>query len=236
MTPAKFAALVRLRTKSNATTLTDANLLLLMNAKKDEMSGEVASEVNEDLFVMRFTRNLVAGQRAYALPSEILTNLKFVEAILDGTNQVHLEEFDITAYKEPLNETNIRLHFADRKPSFDITAGGIVIYSGDAIVDVTDGLIAHATMYPKDISDLTSTTDMSVDPSTTEFGVPRPMHQPWLDAVVIEVKNSKDKPLPLTETEKNWLSRWEAAKRTMKGMNLDRVVKLSMPILTGQDF
>ena len=51
---------------------------------------------------------------------------------------------------------------------------------------------------------LSSTEDMSADPSTTSHGMPREAHEIWARSVIIEYKNSKEKPIPLTEKELNY--------------------------------
>lgn len=237
MTPAKFAALVRQRTKTDSTSFPDSEILALLNPFKDELCAE-AVEVNEDLFVMRFYRNLVAGQRGYAFPGEMLTKMKFIEAVLDGVKTTRLVEFDPNSVKGyPLNtEADIRATFAGRKPAYDINARGLKIFSEDAIINVTDGLVLHATQYPEDLASLSGTTDMSVDPSTTTFGIPRPLHLPLLDRVVIEWKESQDQPIPLTQRELAWDERWQKVKDTMKDGNLDREVVPAVPRDVGQDY
>lgn len=224
MTQAQFASYIRFKTRTNSSTLTDANLLLMANAIKDDMCAE-AVDTNEDLFVMRYYRNLVAGQREYAFPSAALTKIKRVEAYFDGENPTYLGEFDTNSVKVPLDgEAAIVAAFANRDPAYDINARALRLYSNSAIDDVTNGLVLHSTQYPANLTSLAGTTDMSIDPSTTEFGVPRPMHKLWADAVVIEWKESRDKPIALTQTEKAWQVRWDKVKSTMKAGNLDRAV------------
>lgn len=234
MTPATFASLARKMTRTNSTTFPDADILLFANAFKDEMAAEIV-ELDEDYFVMEFTRDLVADQRAYAFPAEVLTQIKYVEAKLDDSKWSVLDEFDLNGLKKPTNEANIILHFSSRLPQFDLNARALKIFSGDAIIAVTDGLKLNATMYPKDLSDLTLTTDMSLDPSSTEFGIPRPMHELLCRRVIIAFKSSKDKPIPLSEKELSFENDWERVRKQMKGQNKGRSTVPKMPVLTGQD-
>ena len=238
MTPVKFAALVRYYTRSNSTTFSDTDILMLANVLKDEMCAEVA-ELNEDYFVMRFYRNLDPTQplagRAYAFPAEALTKIKYVQAKLDGSTWSHLGEFDINSLKMPIDEDNIRMYWAGKKPSFDISARALVIYHADAIIAVTDGLVLHSTMYPSDLTALNGTVDMSEDPSDVTFGIPRPIHELLARRVSIAFKSSKDKPIPLSEKEKQYEVDWAAIKKNMKGQNLDRVFVPTTPKETGED-
>lgn len=238
MTPVKFAALVRFYTGTNSTTFSDTNILLLANTLKDEMCAEIA-ELNEDYFVMRFYRDLDPTQplsgRSYAFPAEALTKIKYVQAKLDGTEWSHLTEFDINSFKRPIDEASIIEAWTGRKPQFDIVSRALVIYSGDAIISVTDGLVLHATMYPDDLTSLAGTTDMSEDPTATAFGIPRPMHELLARRVSIAFKSSKDKPIPLSEKERQWEVDWQRVKDQLKGQNLDRTVVPTTPVLTGED-
>jgi len=81
-----FATLVRYYTKTNSTTLTDANILILANIFKDDIAGTISTEVGEDYFGLRFERDLIADQREYDLPSELMARMKYLNAKLDGTN------------------------------------------------------------------------------------------------------------------------------------------------------
>ena len=62
---------------------------------------------------------------------------------------------------------------------FDIFGGEIVIYSGKPIIDVTDGLELWAIIYPADLTSLSGTSDMSIAPNKTSFGMPRQLHMVW---------------------------------------------------------
>jgi lauroyl/myristoyl acyltransferase len=65
MTPANFASYIRLKTKTNATTFPDADILAYANIIKDDIAKEV-TKANEDYFGMKFLRYLIAGQRGYS--------------------------------------------------------------------------------------------------------------------------------------------------------------------------
>lgn len=235
MTPAKFAAIVRFYTGSNSTTFTDAEVLLLMNAFKDEFAQEI-EKANEDYFGMRFYRNLEAGQREYAIPDEVLNGIKYVEAKLDGSEWEHLDEFDLNEYDRPTAEANIREDYASRKAAYDIFARALKIYSGDAIIDVTDGLVLYAFIYPEDFADLSLTTDMAVDPTEYKRGFPRQFHELLARRVAIAYKSSKDEPIPLSEKELKFDDDLAKAVGSVRRGNLDRSVAGQLPHDDGQDY
>lgn len=229
MTPARFATLVRFYTGTNSTTFTDAEILALANTFKDEIAAEIA-ERNEDYFGMWYYRDLVADQREYSLPDEVLNAIKYTEAKLDGSNWARLVEFDLNSYEKPTDEDSIRLYFTDKEAMFEMFRRSLFIYSGDAITAVTEGLKLYAIIYPADISDLTeASTDMSVDPTTTSHGFPRQFHELLARRVSIAYKSSKDKPIPLSEKEKAYEDDLKAALDAITGGNLDRAVIATVP-------
>lgn len=230
MTPQEFATYVRIKTRTNSTTFTDADMLALMKVRQDEIAKAIM-KANEDILLIPQYTSLVADQREYPLPQDILSRIKRVEAKLDGTNWLKLDEFDMTEYTDPLyNESDITDHFANEEGEayYDILRKSIKIYSG-TITDVTNGLRVWCNTWPTAITDLSSTTDMSQDPSTTTHGVPREMHEIWARGVIIDWKSSREKPIPLTEQELNYKVDLMEAVNSLKHANLDREVIGRLP-------
>ena len=232
----KFATLVRYYTKTNSTTFTDTDILTLANIFKDDISAEVSKAVGEDYFGLRFERDLLAGQREYDLPAEIMGRIKYLQAKLDGTNWEKLNETDLTVYGKAIDETTIQSIYADKAPEFDIWDQGIYILSGDAIIDVTEGLKLWAIIFPADFANLTSTDDMSTNPDDYTHGFPRQFHELLARRVSIAYKSSKDKPIPLSEKEKLYEVDIMTAINSMKDTNLDRSVRPSVPYNDGSDY
>ena len=229
MTPAELASYVRLKTRTNSDTLTDANIITLLDARIDFIAQRIL-EADEDIFLVPQTTNLKAGQREYSFPSDVLSRIKRVEAKLDETNFLVLGEFDYPTYRKPTDESNITNEFANLEGEcfFKIMRKSIIIYSG-TITDVTDGLKIWCKTWPAHISDLSSTTDMSADPSTTTHGIPRACHQLLADGVVIDWKESREKPIPLSERELAYELRVRQAIDTLRRGNLDREVIGHLP-------
>lgn len=105
MTGKVFADYIRLKTKTNATTLTDTNLLLLANIVLDQLSAEVIT-LDEGYLGVPQTTDIHDGQREYPFPENMIMHLKKVEAVLNPTqldqngNPVwtDLHEFDLNQY------------------------------------------------------------------------------------------------------------------------------------------
>lgn len=220
----EFATYIRFHTKTDSTTLTDAELVALANVRKDDLAKEIA-KTNEDIFGMWYLRDLVADTREYSFPAFILNNIKAVEACVAnaGTEFKKFTEFDLTQYRGTTEEAAIRAAFNGRY-QFDIFRKSLWLYTGEAILDVEEGLKLYAIQFPADLTTdkLASTDDMSVQPSTTTHGMPREAHEIWARGVIIDYKNSKEKPIPLTERELKYDADLAQVLNALKGTNLDR--------------
>jgi hypothetical protein len=229
MTPKKFATYVRLKTGTNSTTFPDASILAFMEVRQDEIAQAIL-KADEDILLIPQTVNLVADQREYPFPTDIISRIKRVEAKLDGTNWLKLDEFDLTQHDKPTDETNITYNFANLEGecAFDLMRRSLVIYSG-TIIDVTEGLKLWLDTWPTAITDLTSTTEMNIDPSDTTHGIPRALHKIWATGVIIDYKSSRQKPIPLTEREQSYEFDLNKAIETLKHGNMDREVIGDLP-------
>ncbi len=208
MTGTNFTSLIRNYTRTNATTLPDSEILLLSNVVKDDFAKEILKR-DEGLFGVLATRNLVASnssdvtKREYSLPEDYL-GMESAEAKLDGTNWIHLFEFDLTKHRRPTDETTITSYYSNNEGEafYDIFRKSLWIYSG-AITATTAGLKLHYIAYPADLvtADLSGTTDLSLDPTSTTSQTPRQFHELWARKVSIIWKSTREKPIPLSERE-----------------------------------
>ncbi len=240
MTPAELNKLINFYCFGSVDASGDDNFpqadkLLLINIFKNDIAKAIVG-CNEDYFGMLFTRPLVAGRREYGIPDEVLNTLKYVEAKLDGVNWSHLDEFDLNSYKRPTDEANIIAQFSGRKPMFDIFRRSLWLYTSDAIIDVAGGLKLWAIIYPADITDLTSTIDMSVDPTSTSQGFPRQFHELLARRVGISYRSSQDKPKVLNEKELFYKADLQDALDAITGMNMDRSIIRTLPSDDGQNY
>ena len=171
------------------------------------------------------------------MPSDILSRIKRVEAKLDGTTWIPLVEIDTTQIGVPIStETNITDMFNNSQMSntnpngarFDILRKSIFIYSG-TITATTDGLRILVKTWPAAISSLSSDTDMSEDPTTTTHGIPRSMHEIWSRGVIIDYKESREKPIPLNQTELAHAKDLRKAIEALRHGNLNREITGDLP-------
>jgi len=235
MTPAELASFVRDQTNTDATTFSDAQILTKANVFIDDIAKEIA-KTHRGFFGRVFTYNLVADQRNYPLETDLLNGIRSVEAQLDGTNWKWLTSLDITALGKPTDETDIRAAFAGKDPRYDIFQKEIWIYSESAIVNVTGGLKVRCDVYPEHLTSLSGSSDLSINSSSTKRGFPRAVHELLARRIIIAFKESKDKPIPLTQTEQKYEFDLVKAISALRDSNQDEVILAPLPFNDGNQF
>lgn len=214
MTGTALATLIREITKTNSTTLTDATLLVHANNVKNELSPQIAKK-NEQLFVIPATFDLVASSvsaREYPLPSTMMNQLITVELALE-TDATHF----VVCWPYPggrqrlvrningITEDNIQGNFTNSHPYYIKIRNGIYILSGEITSTIASASNArgkiHYRKYPSDLANLSGLTDLSIDPSTTTFGIPISFHELWARRVSIIWKSGRPSPVPLSALE-----------------------------------
>jgi hypothetical protein len=229
MTPAEFATHVRFMTRTNSTTFTDDEILALMKVRQDELAKDII-DADEDILLIPQYTDLVADQREYPLPTDMVSSIKRVEAKLDGTNFIKLKELDIVSLEDTiLDETTITSCFSNEEGGafFDLSRKSLYLYSG-TITDVSEGLKVWINTWLTAITDLSEDTDdMSIDPSTTTHGIPRELHEIWARGVIIDYKSSREKVIPLSEKELSYKIDKIEAINSLKPQNRDRTVSFA---------
>ena len=219
MTILKLANKIRTYTKQTSTSLTDANLLLLINPAKDELSELVASrDIKGNYFILPATNNLTADQREYAFPDDILDHIFSVEASFTTATPLDYKlclPDDFRRHGIGKTETNITSRYSNAKPRYEIQRKAVYLLSG-TIIAVTSGLRLKYRVYPTDWSALTDdTTDISIDPTTTSFGFPRSLHELLARRCSIEWKGAHPGAVPLSPLELKYETDLE---RTLQGL------------------
>jgi hypothetical protein len=86
MTRLSLATLIRKKTKQSSTSLTDADLLPMVNDAKNEISQLIeARDIKGNYFIIPATTNLIAGQREYAWADDVLDHLYSIEVAFSNT-------------------------------------------------------------------------------------------------------------------------------------------------------
>lgn len=203
MTFAQFATLIRFHTRTDSTTFTDAEILVLANTFKDQMTVRILG-ANENYFGAPMLDDLVANQREYPLDADIAGQIKFIEIKLDGENWRRIEETDFNMETFTTDEDGITQAFSGLDPAYAFFRGSLWILSADAIIDVTDGIKIWAYIWPADFTSLAGSTEMAAAPSAGEHGWPKQFQELLARKIIIAYKESRDKPIQLNQTEQSW--------------------------------
>lgn len=248
---------IRFKTETDETSLTNAQLLMLFNIHKNGISQEIA-KVNEDIFGLPQTRDLVAGQREYDFPTNTLNNLKMLEVKLTEDGEWRrVWEFDLNNYRagtsntdNPLNlnitnsgyslattdEKSIQSNFTDESPMYDIFRNAIWLYTGSEIEDVTMGMKLWVIVYPDDWTSeqLGSEDEMAENPSAATSGFPKQFHELLCKKVVFDYKY-RDGTIPASEYNQ-YTKEFQDAMNAMRGTNMDREIISTVPFNDGSQY
>lgn len=244
-----FASYVRKQTKTDSTSFPDSDITLFANIAKDDLAEEIV-QLDEDYFDLVLTTDIVASQREYSFPEDMLKNIKMVELKLDGENWKRAKEFDLNSYRlrqtertYPRNqldvspsfseattdEETIQEKFSDSFPEFDIDGESIVIYTATEPTAVTDGIKLRATIYPNDYtdSDWATAVDISVRANSTATALPRPSHEILARRTIILFKEANQ--IALNAFDLNFDVELAQMLNKLKQPNMDRVITPTVP-------
>ena len=208
MNATQLATRIRSLTKTTVATLPDADLLPLVNSSKDEIASKI-TEKSENFFIIPAIQNIVANQREYPLPDDVLNNLSSVEFAFDTATPIPYITGLPYGYQQflktigGLTEENIVANFDNTQPYYFIRRRAIYLLSG-TVPSITNGMRINYRAFPADLASLTGSVDLGIDPTTTTFGMPRQFHELWARRVSIEWKGSRPKPLPLSPLEQKY--------------------------------
>lgn len=245
----ELATYIRFKTRTTTTTFTDAEMLPLVKFRQDEIARRLMDALSgeEDIFLTPETADLVAStsHRDYSFPQDTLSRIKRVEAALDGSNWIKLYPIDIEDYKATHLEADIINHFNNSQYSsrgnpsgarYDVRRKSIFIYSG-SITALVGGLKLWCFNYPALLQDLTDNTDdLEDDPTTTTHGFPREFHELLARGVIIDYKESREKPIALTEREGNYELDLRKAIATVKRTDEEKEILGEVPYNDGSQY
>lgn len=193
MTPVQFAALVRYKTKTNSTTFTDADILALANPFKDEIAAKI-QERRPEVWNMPAVGTLVADQREYSFPDDVLNRLVYVELDLDDDGKYVLANpVQRLQFRDGLTEDEIVSGYGS-DPRYFLRRNAINLLC-KAIIDVVDGIRIVYDSFPADLASLGGVIDMSIDPTDTTHGFPRQFHELLARRLSVAYKSRNEVPL-----------------------------------------
>jgi hypothetical protein len=200
----EFTALIREeKTKTNSTTFPDSRILRLANIFKNEICSKIVAR-NAGYFLVPVVFDLVAGQREYKFPDDMIDRMHKLELKFDLTSARFPSTY-LKDYKGSETESEIVKNFGNNERQFlhTIRRRAVFILSG-TIPNVVGGGRFLYYAYPPDWTTLTGSTDMSVDPSITTFGFPIGFHELLARRISIEWKSGQTKPVTLSRHELNY--------------------------------
>ena len=184
-----ITSFIRRKTKTTTSTYPDADLLVDINTFMDELAGRI-QQVRPSIWNIPATFALEADQREYAFPSDTLNNIVSLE--LDfGSGYVPATPMKKNPSGFALTEAQIVATFSSATPEYFIRRKAIYILSGAVPSDDEGGKLVY-NAFPKNLTSLSGSTDLSVDPSTTEHGFPREFHELLARRVSIHYKDLND--------------------------------------------
>lgn len=233
MTGVQLSALIRRKTRTTTATYTDADMLVDVNAAVEELAGRI-QQVRPEVFNMPSLADLVADQREYSFPSDMLNSMVSLELKFASTDD-YVPAYPVrnAPYEFSLYEDGIAGAYNNNTPYYFIRRKAIYLLSG-TIIAVTDGLKLVYNAFPAALSDLAGVTDLSADPSTTSHGFPREFHGLLADRVIIQYKDMNG--IALNREDLTYDMKLETKLDEFSTVNLDQVVTASVPRTSGDGF
>lgn len=227
MTPLQLATLVRHKTKTNSTTFTDADMLVLANLGKDEIAGKIADKRQEAFNVEEYS-DLALDTRTVPFKSATMNSLIRVEFKFTSTGDYVLGNPTKLSHEQiPTQESIIVNYYNNDNPEYFVRDKWIYILSG-AIVAVTNGVKWIYKKFPTDLANLTeATTDMSAAASATSLGFPKEFHELLADWISIQYKDRNT--IALTKKENDFDNRLISKIDEFSVVNVDEQVLGGIP-------
>lgn len=206
-TGTEFANYIR----RNASNISDSDILLYANRIKNKIAETIVANTDEFYFDLEDSRDLVGvneeyptGKRTYAIPRHMI-KVHYVAAKLDGENWTKLNEYRFSQFDGALLEEDvIKKTFAGKAPRFYLSGREITILSGKEIIDVDGGFKVKVSVYPENLTqaDLLTNEPLIYPSNNKAHRLPQAVVGYWQDMVIISWKQSRQKPLALTQQER----------------------------------
>ena len=213
------------------------SMLRVINTKLVDFCGKI-TKAKQGILGTWGKLDLVASQREYPLPADLINNLKAVYLMLDGSNFKRAIPCNVNDVKDLIyQEAKITNEYSNTKPYYFIYRNSIFVLSG-TITDVTDGIQFWYSNLLEPIPNLTeSSEDLSVSTDKTSAprqGLPKQFHELLARAVIIEHKDTEE--IPLTKKEEKFDKDLEEKISELTPINLDEEFLASFPEDSGEDY
>ena len=214
-------------------------MLSVINLKKDLITEKIARATSGKYLGVYGYGDLVADQREYPLPTDVLNRLILVNLKFSSSdNYVKAKPVDIDDIPNfRFDEDYISSNFSNSEPKYFIYRSSVFVLS-QSIDDVEDGLQYWYINFLPDVPNLTEdTTDLSVATDTSlsvKQGFPKMFHELLARAVIIDFKEMSS--LPLVGREPLFDQDLEAAIADLNPLDTNEELKGTIPYDDGSNY
>ncbi len=238
-----ICSLARKKSKTNAITFPDSDMLLYIKSKLPQFQVDI-EEVNEDYLGSVEFRDLRAtgtgtytdgGEtyltREYNLPSDMIPRLKYVSAKLNGVDWIRLKHYDLNDIKIPFEEDRILQRFNNNEgvAGYEIFRGSLFLLTGKIENAVSDGLKIWAYSFSATLASIPvvgSDEDVEFD----LYGIPEPMQELFALALSMEWKSNQEIPVPFSAQEQNFYALYAKELQSLKGLDRSKEIVFERPV------
>lgn len=238
-----ICSLARKKSKTNAITFPDSDMLLYIKSKLPQFQVDI-EEVNEDYLGSVEFRDLRAtgtgtytdgGEtyltREYNLPSDMIPRLKYVSAKLNGVDWIRLKHYDLNDIKIPFEEERILQRFNNNEgvAGYEIFRGSLFLLTGKIENAVSDGLKIWAYSFSATLASIPvvgSDEDVEFD----LYGIPEQMQELFALALSMEWKSNQEIPVPFSAQEQNFYALYAKALQSLKGLDRSKEIVFERPV------
>jgi hypothetical protein len=175
-------------------------MLVDVNNGIEEFAGRIQG-VRPEVWNIPTFANLVADQREYSFPADVLNSIVSLELKFTSTGDyIPARPLKKNPSDFALQESKIAGAYNNFTPYYFLRRKAVYVLSG-TIIAVTDGFKLVYNTFPAALSNLTGSDDLSVDPSTTTHGFPREFHELLARHVSIAYKDLNGIPLSKKELQ-----------------------------------
>lgn len=239
-----IVSLARKKSKTNTTTFPDADMLLYIKTKLPQFQADI-EEVNEDYMGSIEFRDLRATgttgtyedtgvtylSREYNLPSDMIPRIKYVSAMLNGSDWIRLRQYDLNDVKIPFEEARILERFTNDEgiAGYEIFRGSLFLLTGEIKNAVDDGL----KIWTYSFSSLPASIPVAGGEGDVEFdtyGIPETMQELFALALSMEWKSNQDVPVPFSGAEQNFYALYAKSLQSLKSMDRSNEITFERPV------
>lgn len=222
-----FTSKLRLATGTDEFTLPKEDIAIHVNAELEDFSVlATLPSLQETYLGKEIPMNLETDKRAYDIPDNVI-RIHRVHMNVWG-QFMPLKEMTLSRMDAAFSEEAVQEFFQYRLPAYSIYADKLYIWTGDYITEETEWLKIFASVYPTEFI-ATDFTEENTAEMTTKSELPRQFHQVLLKRAIIAYKESRDKPIALTQSEQNYQWNLATVLKTMRVISMNRTYKMSEP-------